>query len=493
MSTLFTADHRQDLTEWDDTAGSVAWDPLGGLGGALGGVKVSQDANPATLTADFDDITTLFIQARIYLAQRTLGMETGDAIRIAAFYRNAGADLAASLDLDKTSSGFALTMTLIDDNATEKPSAVALPDPWPAFLEWRFTRALGASANNGTMELFFGSNAATAKILGSLDLFTTFDWDRFVVGKIEIGSGTPTGYMHIGPVTVTAGNTQTRIGAFIPDHHTLRVSAGIEPRYLPGTTYIWETRLSNVGAWSPVRIAGLMTSPAAASLLKASSRYLLDTAQASIWQVAVDDSVVHSPFITLTDTGTLNRPHARELTLHADNGQEYSVTIDASGNPVFTALSSQWPVLGAPVWVVGNQWRTLKVTDGGVLFGALIAPNALPAQDCWLRAQDNSVAYEVTLDDNLAVVVTEHAIDRDHLYYDSEVVSANGTRYRIQVDVAGTLSTFNVDSFDQGRPGNTVALDSHGKLVVIDPRFKRASAHKSGWGWNRRTFRGGRA
>lgn len=495
MSTdILNQTNRSSLAAWTDTTGPIVW--VGqGLAGTRGAIEVPFEAEEASVTADFAAITATNFNLRFYLAKRSLTIANLTLVDIAQVFRNSGATKKAYLQLYRESGAYAVVYGVFDDAGAEGFAQVALPDPWPQFIELHFGEASNGTSEDAFLALLF--DGVEQDRIADFDLFDHFDFDRVTLGRLAVTGSEPTGVLHLDEVTVHVNDGAFQIGPapILAAPPTLRASIGLPLFKLPGRTgHLYDVELSNLGVWS-VRL------PIAASATDTRSlhereplalRQLLDTSEASIWRLQVDDSTPHAPILEMVDLGTTNAQHVRHRSIWSDNGREWGLTVNSAGTLVATALSSQWPTQGQPVVAIGDgRLATFTVTDGGSI-SVVATPNVPTVQrDLVIRAQDDSAVWVVTVDSGLNVSAAATGDFSDTLFFDFEVHSPNGTRWRIQIDEDGTLTPWNADAFDASRYGNTVSVDSQGKLAVIDSQFKRASAHKSGWGV--RTFRGGRA
>jgi hypothetical protein len=459
-------------------------------------MEVAFDSEEASVTEDFTAVATTNFNLRFYLAQRSLVIPNLALVDIAQVFRASGATKKAYLQLYRANDLYYVIYGVFDDAGAEGfAPPVALPDPWPAFIELTFGEASNATSEDAFLALLF--DGVEQDRIAGFDLFDHFDFDRVTVGRIAVSGTEPTGVLHLDEVAAHTNAGFFTIGAE-PSYplQTLRAVAGLPTLKLLGRTgTLWETYVSNLGDWS-VRLPSY--APAGDPVRghevgSLASRQFLDTSEASIWLLRVDDSVPSAPIIETVDLGTTNAQHVRERSVFSSNGREWGVTINASGTPVLTALSSQWPVNGQPrILLADGRVATFTVTDGGSI--AVVDTPMVPVvhQTMRLRAQDDSAVFVVSVDSGLNVTASSSGTElSDTLFYDYEVQSPNGTRWRIQSDEAGTLTPWNVDAFDASRYGYPLIIDKNGKPVAVDSRFKRPSAHKSGWG--RRTFRGGRA
>lgn len=506
--TVFHAKHEHDpyqnTPEYDGFAGDVVWVPQG-LNGSCGALQVTPSATEASAYKDIPANAEPYFNFGFHLARRTLAIPALASRKIAQLLRNSGAEekLAVNLYYDGSTYGLYLSWTDDDDDATST-GVISFGEVWPGHIEIQLIRATGASAEDGAMLVHF--DGTVVAFVPNLDIYTEFDFDRLKVGCMTT-TVTYRGEFVIDEVRIAANDTGAFLigaggnGPAVPTILTQKGGeVGAEPLLIQGRSGdVWQVDLSNAGlpcVRSP-KYASAGTARAHDAISMARCQ-LIDTTAASVWRVQVDDSTPHAPQLEAYDLGTTKIQSYDSLSIFSHNAREWSITVTSSGTLVFTAATSRWPVLKQPIVPITDEqgWVRLDITDAGSIFLTEVPNTYGTAQACTIRTQNHSGAFAISVYRSMGSLTVGVAgtttLTAENIYYDFEVESAGGIVWRIQIpDENGTLTPWNVTAFEASRLGHTVAIDSRGKVVLIDPRFKTAHQRKSGWGG--RTFRGGRA
>lgn len=243
----------------------------------------------------------------------------------------------------------------------------------------------------------------------------------------------------------------------------------------------WYLELSNTGT---LRAGGTTTdAPTPLQRLK-----LVDPTGRSAYKLGLDSG--NPPTVTATALGSASEAYHQDLSVWSLNGREWNVRVTSAGSIVATAVSTSWPMAEQPILLdtSGRMWD-LTVLDSGVteITGPTVQPIMEGVSSVKIRADDDTVSYAVTVDDNGILFTTGPNDVNEAQFFEVLLTSANGLRFALSVDANGVLG---VDDGFQA----IEALDQYplvwqrrsNILYVVDTRFRPPVPGMSGRGYGRR-------
>ena len=210
-------------------------------------------------------------------------------------------------------------------------------------------------------------------------------------------------------------------------------------------------------------------------------RTLINDERTKAFTFAIKDTDLSNPLIVLKQHENIHIGRAYAI-LQSPNGREWELTCRGDGLYKIKGLTIDWPRAQAPILAdpSGVRWR-LEVNNGGELL-ATSDPAALEYRPIALTTQDGTLAYEITVDVNGLLTVTDTALS-NALYSEAELVAPDGTRWLLRVDNDGVL--YLSDEWQATRSTDewpVVLATGWGLLYVVDARF---GPPISGYGYRR--------
>lgn len=200
-------------------------------------------------------------------------------------------------------------------------------------------------------------------------------------------------------------------------------------------------------------------------------RCLINAARTAAFHFSVKDTDLANPLITLVQQENLHLARAYVL-FTSPNQREWEVTCTQSGVYTIKALTIDWPRARTPIVddaVAGGPWTFL-------VNGVELAVGDTPTdhrQSCILKAQDGTVAYQLTVSNGL-IQVSDPLPASASPYYDVELVTSDGTHWLLRVDANGILYLDTEWQDAINRPGDEWPLllaDKRGTMYCLDSRF----------------------